>query len=676
MNATSSIARNRAEELGLDVWADFVVPPGYDRLDPFEQDVFKPRVFIGGRGSGKTMLLRYFSHHSRFSDDRPSIPDYEVRHIGLYWRFDTQFTRVMRGRGLPRETWEGAFGHMAALLLTSEVLASLKNIAKSKWERVGIEDLDAVPFERLTPFGLDLGSSFADAVQSVEAELFRLETWVGNVGKAEEPLFLPGKNYVGALVTFVKEHISGLVDVNFDIYLDEYENIQEYQQRFVNTWIKHSTPPLVFHLAVKRNAFVEKRTVGDESIAQIHDYRETDIEASFRTSDPQRKTEVRNTFELFAAEVLFLRLTGGEKVAEGIDLEAAVDPVLLRDTKRLNERRSVDYRSHVVGAAERLFPGLTEEQLGRGLLKERSLRNVIAKDIEKSLRYRGSSLDHALFFRDDHPRATTVVPALLKRSSLNPSDVLLELNKLEEGIANSFTGTTGWVQNNFVGCLLMYYADRAAPCPLYVGFSRFCVLASGNLRHLLELCYRSIEAARDADAEKSVTEVSVDIQARAVRLASASLLREVKTFGHRSHELHTFAHRLGELFRTAHSQPTQSETERSHFAVIRGDTLDDADVADLVTEAVKWSVLLEDRATKKKNEDDREFSEYQLNPVYAPFFTISYRKKRRIELSTSELKVLASGTVDDYKVLIRSYADRWNVEPERITPSLFEPARE
>jgi len=48
--------QNRAEELGNDVWRHFVVPPFYDKLDL--QQAKKPRVIIGGRGCGKTMLLR------------------------------------------------------------------------------------------------------------------------------------------------------------------------------------------------------------------------------------------------------------------------------------------------------------------------------------------------------------------------------------------------------------------------------------------------------------------------------------------------------------------------------------------------------------------------------------------------------------------------------------------
>jgi hypothetical protein len=55
-NIQGIFAKNRAEELGDDVWEQFVVPPFYDRLDL--TTARKPRLIIGGRGCGKTMLLR------------------------------------------------------------------------------------------------------------------------------------------------------------------------------------------------------------------------------------------------------------------------------------------------------------------------------------------------------------------------------------------------------------------------------------------------------------------------------------------------------------------------------------------------------------------------------------------------------------------------------------------
>jgi hypothetical protein len=77
----NACAKNRAEELGFDVWQYFVVPLFFDQLDI--NDTTKPRLIVGGRGCGKTMLLRYLSHYSAFSLERPVIPDEAIKEIGL-----------------------------------------------------------------------------------------------------------------------------------------------------------------------------------------------------------------------------------------------------------------------------------------------------------------------------------------------------------------------------------------------------------------------------------------------------------------------------------------------------------------------------------------------------------------------------------------------------------------
>ena len=115
------------------------------------------------------------------------------------------------------------------------------------------------------------------------------------------------------------------------LLFDEYENLPIYQQRVINTWLKHSEAPLIFNLAMKRNAFVTRQTLGDEYISDIHDFRTHDLEAY-----------LAEHFEIFAAEILFLQLS----IAQLVDTPVAEG--LLRDPKRLAERRSQNTQSKFV----------------------------------------------------------------------------------------------------------------------------------------------------------------------------------------------------------------------------------------------------------------------------------------------------------------------------------------
>jgi len=315
----NALSTNRAEELGYDVWEDFVVPPFFNDLAIYETR--KPKLIVGGRGCGKTMLLRYLAHQSAFSTSRSVVPDEALLHIGLYWRADTQFANAMQRRNISSDIWASAFEHFAALLLGTEFLRSLASIAKSKYNKVSAGDLAGLRFSLIQAFDSTLPEDYDGLEKSFQRRIHQLESWVSDVRKAEEPRFLPGMKFLVALINEVRNQLPVLQSAVFFAYLDEYENLTVSQQEIVNTWVKLSESPLVFNLAMKRNGFQTRNTVGTETLSDIHDFREHDIEEY-----------LENQFEGLAAEILFLRLSkAGVKVE--VDISHLHDPDKLRSSR-------------------------------------------------------------------------------------------------------------------------------------------------------------------------------------------------------------------------------------------------------------------------------------------------------------------------------------------------------
>ncbi|MCU1302752.1 MAG: hypothetical protein JWQ87_3036, partial [Candidatus Sulfotelmatobacter sp.] len=227
-----------------------------------------------------------------------------------------------------------------------------------------------------------------------------------------------------------------------------------------------------------------------------------------------------------------------------------------------------------------------------------------------------------------------------------------------------------WVHNNFVGALLQLYEPFARACPFYAGFRTFCLLSRRNLRHFIELIHKSI-AHSSAELGSIQWPLSQQEQAEAASDASAAFLREVKSFGNSGAKLHTFVLRLGTLFKCAQQRPSLSEAEQSHFSISRAvEQLTQINVS-FLEEAVKWSVLFEEKETKTKGKFAPEDTEYILNPIYAPFFHISYRKRKKLDIPVSDLVVLMDGSLDEVTSLLRKYSVMWDVEPADIAPTLF-----
>ncbi len=194
-------AMNRAEELGYDVWERYVLPPFYDKLSV--GDTRKPKVIIGGRGCGKTMLLRYLSHESTFSQSRRDVPAEAISHVGLYWRADTQFASLMQHRDVHDDTWAAAFRHLASLVLGIEVLRSLESIARSALRAASEEQLSQLDFRRLKPFSDDLPTTFVELREDLEDRLAGFETWANDVRAVQQPRFLPGNSFIKRLIEIV-----------------------------------------------------------------------------------------------------------------------------------------------------------------------------------------------------------------------------------------------------------------------------------------------------------------------------------------------------------------------------------------------------------------------------------------------------------------------------------------
>lgn len=647
---SAAFTQNRTEELSLDVWNDFVAPQFLPDLDLLSAT--KPRIVVGGRGCGKTMLLRYYSFESQFSKRRQNVPPEAFKDIGLYWRIDTQFAKVMYSRGVADTEWIIAFEHFLVVYLAIEMLRALDAISQANGGDQYRRQIDKLTFNSLNAYGPLYVGCAAALKEALQKDLKAFELWVSNVKKVQEPIFLP-KAFLDNLIEVIRSGCDELRELSFHVFVDEFENLLPYQQEVVNTRIKHSQKPLVFSIAMKRRGFTTQKTVGEESITEINDYRLVDLEDELLESD----------FDLFAAEILLLNLWKAGFKNLPIHVES------LRDISCLNERKDKDYRSNILTFVKTIFPSLSELDLAESILKEPSLRNALRKKIERALKERfGTSEGADELIDDDLPKESIICPALVYRRGLNPRMIKEELQRSKLGQPSKFDN---WVHNNFIGCVLQIYEPYQKVCPFYAGFSTFIQLAKGNLRHLLELCSKSIGSGLEISGDE-LRPISVEIQAKAARQASAAFLQEVRSFGTHGNRLHAFVLRLGSLFALSQGRNGQIQPEVNHFSITGKSQLTE-EHNKFLGEAVKWTVLFEDQETKVSRVRDGKQAnlEYVLNPIYAPYFNISYRKRRRIELPIEEFQCLFEGDYTSVSELLKKYSKKWKVDLEESNPTLF-----
>ncbi len=634
-------SKNRSEESYEDNWSEFLVPPFLENLQIKSQS--KALVIVGGRGCGKTTLLRYFSHATQFSPKRRELPEEALSHIGLYWRADTNFLNAFVGSGQDARTWRSAFEHVLACDIGLELLQSLLNLncTQERVEKYG--GLEALDLSDVQDFDESLGATLPDLKRSLESAGRKLSTWINNLDRVEKPRFLPLNQFLDTIVTAVCAQLPYLADTSFAVFFDEYENLRKEQQQYINGLLKHGKPPLLFNIAMKRNGFHTWETLGPESIQLTSDYRIIDLEDETSNND----------FELFAAELLFFRLAEHNP---SLLSELPIVPNHLRDVTKIDSRyKNLEYRNRVVGAAKSLLPRVSPKAAAAEIFSDNKLKQKLTLRIENALRLRESDIPVESFLDEKHSDVSVVISALLYRPRESPPKLLADFSDIQKGQTNRLTDEV-LLSTNLFGCVNAIYLDANRDSILFSGFKSLTLIARENVRHLLELIHRVFKAYSSKYEYEGLPKVPPELQAKAVRQASEQILSDVSGgCGKYGPQLQNLARSLGSIFRELHRSQKQSEPETNHFTLSGGEL--DSNMATYLAEAEKWSVLYRAKETKMKSTGAMD-ADLILNPVFSPFFQISYRKRRSTAFTASDLLCMLEGDQATRDSLVRKLTKR------------------
>lgn len=632
-----AFSKNRSEESPIDNFTDYVVPPFLESLGIEKQT--KALVIAGGRGCGKTALVRYFCHATQLSPKRQALEQDDLGYIGLYWRADTNFLNSFVGGGQDEKVWRAAFEHLVACEVGIELIRSLHNINCSKERKETFGGLERLSFDSLSPFG---AFSRRD-LEGVERTLIEgprvVSSWINNIDAFEKPIFLPAQHFLTTLIATLQEQLPYLKNTVFAVFVDEYENLRDEQQKLINGLLKHGKPPLLYNIAMKRNGFHTYTTLGTEHIQDISDYRVIDLE-----------TEMEPDFSLFAAELIFFRLA--QSFPE-MKKRLPISCEILRSRERVDDRyKSASYRDAVLGDARKMLPRTTEKEAAKLILHDNRLRTRLLDSIKGALKERKrADIDESQFVASEFPEASVLMPALLSRPREDVDKLHAEFAALKAG-ENNRLASGDLIDNNLFGCVNKIYLDAKKNSILFSGYDTLLLLAKGNTRHLIELVHRIFRAADDQPTD-SLPVITPEKQAEEIRAASESILGSVKGFGSKGPQLYALSICLGSIFREKHRSVRQSEPETNHFTVSSGNLTNKLSAC--MSEAEKWSILYTTTQTKLKNvgvigED------FILNPIFAPCFQISYRKKRSLQLSAQQLMQMFEGDQKQRDTLVRSLA--------------------
>lgn len=607
----------RTESNNDDVWDSFVIPRFFHESELKSHHSLR---IEGSRGSGKTMILKYLSYKSQFSEKRKDIPYDTIKNIGIYWKADPQFLRTLDKRSLDTDQWRLIFDNYTIIKISIEIINSVFAIGDSSCEAFTIEEIKSCTFKGIKDYRFE-NESIEALHEELKSKLRKTEMAIMNI-RAIDNLDLLPSTFLTFLVQGIKEVNS---DLKFYVYVDEYENLLSYQQIVINTKIKTSDSNVNFNIAIKKNGMSEYQTLSNEKLENIADYRIVNLDEKIK----------QHGINDYLAEILIKKLADSSST---IDNYLQFDSSLLNKPEKLEVRESSDYIKKLNKVVTSILPERSSEDLANEIFSHPTFLKILKTDIDKPLKNRKCEFTSEVFIDGEHKKASIVCSSLLYRNSLTPEIISTEFTKLKAGIDNNFTGRTEWVHNNFIGTYLRIISSYSQNSTFYSGFDVFCQLSSGNVRHFLELCRTSFGFI---DVSNSTESFTIDNKGQdiAARQTSETLVREVKQFTPHGARLYKLVEGLGTLFNFYQKSLTQSESEITQFGFSNSEVLEPEDNV-IIRESEKWGILIIKDSTKEKSTFETGLSEYILNPIYSPKFSISYRKGRKKILNINEFRLL------------------------------------
>lgn len=662
------VSKNRAEEFPDDLWGLYVLPLDYETANLHK--LTKGSVIVGGRGSGKTMYLKYHCHSTMFSKNRLNLPQDIFTSIGIYWKPDTAFTQIINDKWLSKK-WLSAFNTYSSLCILIEFSKFIKNINHSNIDNIALKNaLSSISLPEPICNAIKCNDiKIIDADKLFESCLYKITNWINSPFERELEYNIEPKQTFHIIAKHIQQSHELLNDTIFHIFIDEFENLSQEQQKIINTWLKHGRSPILYSIAYKKHANVSNDTLSQEKIVELNDYRIIDLEQLYLDDNYSKN------YEILASEILALKLTEANKAFSPNYTElikSYSDPTFL--AKR---RENKEYQLALLKYMNSIFQSITPRKISQEIINDSTLKGkLVNRLISEGLKKHNEKKFNALDYIDERqPEASLINGVVLNRVSTMPVDLKRKFEDLKnKDIAGDYKG---WIANNLYGVILYIYNTLPQRvCPLYVGFNQFVLMSKGNLRHFLELCYQTFLRAENQSKDGSINyPIDLSVQGKATLATSTAQLEKIEQFGSNGIHLKRLAKRLGVIFTLSQNRKSQSEPEVNHFSIALSDiSLLDDDTQKLLTEASIWSVLFPTKSTKIKSSTDTEMIDYILHPVLSCCFGISPRKKRKLRFNAEQIRTICYGKEDEFKLLVSRYSKQWDIssDDEDVEPKLLD----
>ncbi|KGD75090.1 hypothetical protein HA49_07425 [Tatumella morbirosei] len=603
-----SLGLYKAEWLNEAIFDLFNEPVYFDELK-----THRPCLLIGGRGTGKTTVLRGLSYEGQYaslSTDKNKIADWPF--YGMYYRVNTNRVTAFRGPEIDESSWTRYFSHYVNLTFCKQILDFIK------WYKAVTKcnvELNKTSIKMVClSLGINEVLTLEELSEELEYSIIEFEISVNSI------IDTPPKNLsiLSAPIDLLTKSLCSLSifrGKQFYFLIDEFENFEDYQQIILNTIIKHSNNYYTFKIGVRELGWRQRGTLNaNESLISPADYARISISERLQ----------KNNFEFFAKKVITDRL---KKEFIEVD-EKFIDPTLLLTS--ISEREEAEI---LVG------PDDYNKTLD-------NLSTIVSKkDLSKI-----STIERGML-------------GFLKY--LSPDDDTYALKEYAFKYLRDPSLLRNEINNHFYAYLFTLKRGKTGVRKFYCGWDVYLLLANGNIRYLIELVHAAFINHIESDGIL-FEPISPKIQTDAATQIGKKNLSELEGLSVDGAKLTKLVLSLGRIFQVMASGGKGHSPEVNQFHIKSDSTSSEYNeaVKNILKQAVMHLALERTPGNKLIQSQEIQEYDYRLHPIFSPFFNFSHRKKRKFPLDENQFINL----IDNPAPTIKAVLKKRNISDDESLP--------
>ena len=640
-------------------WVDWPDPGGF--ADFMNVNSPMPRIIKGGKGTGRTHIMRHFSAPVQAIRSRGEFDSAITKDgvLGIYALCSGLNSSRFRGRGVDSDAWQAVFAQYADIWLAQAALSAFRIASSNERPAPLTQKLivdHVIALMNQTPSNpiatLDeLANHLLDAQR-------RIDRAVSHAALAQElprdfSLFSVRGNLVFGIPRAIQLHHGPFQSIGFLYLVDEFENFTEQQQQYVNSLLREKRERVSFMIGV--------RTFGLRTLETLNAVEENKRGSEFDEIELDRNYigPKQKSYRSFCASVVAQRLFN-----HGLLQQSPVGVSRARPIQLLRELFATSDQASEESEISRRYPSSRRPYMRRLRRKLQRFADEHPGDLGVS-----GNVDRIIesVKVPERPMLEKINTWLLYRAWYQRKN----LNEIAQQILESreCPDSAGRINPNeaqqkilshFITDLRAQLRSDMRRGPVYAGIDQFIDMSDGlprNLLVILKNVYRwaVFNGERPFDGEP----ISLKSQALGVRETAEWFFADATPMGREGVEIRESIHRLGEIFRRMRYSDKPVECSLNTFSAdLRRCTEGARHTIDV---ASKRSMIVPISLGQKERNTGIIESKFQLNRLLAPLWGLPTARRGAIGFSPEELNAIFDpAEAANFNTILRRRTDRMN----------------